>query len=153
MNVAERECEVVVSDYYLRLTTEGIRLFSNRGKRHCTFSEVVNARATCVKELTENYQVADMCEHLAIIPTSGDIPLKFTILETSAASLDEAADVLRDALGRPVAFADTVSLMLYDLIVEEAKTEVLTKLGLSSEYAAKYRKILKKTPSNVVPFR
>lgn len=149
----ERTCEFDVSEFYFRLTTESIRLLSNRLKTHCSLNRVIHERAALLCDLTSSYATSDMQEHLSIIPTAGDIPLHFAILEASAASIDNVVEVLQEALGTSFAFADAVSLMMYDLVVEEAKTEVLTKLGLSSEQAEKYRKILRKRPSNIVPFR
>jgi len=99
------------------------------------------------------YTAEDMREHLAIIPSQGNIELQFAILETSAASIEEAAEILKEALGTSVGFSDAVSLLLYDLVVEENKTEVLTKLGLTAEAAARYKKALKRTKTNVFPIR
>lgn len=149
----ERNCDLDVSEFYFRLTTESIRLFSNKSKAHCSFRQVIDDRASMAADLLRYYTASDMQEHLAVIPTDGEIPLKITILETSAASIDEAAFTLQEAFGRSIAFGDAVSLMMYDLVVDEAKTEVLTKLGLSSEQAERYRKILKKIPSNIIPIR
>ncbi|MBW6532724.1 hypothetical protein KZ820_18430 [Sphingomonas sp. RRHST34] len=153
MSAGERECKFKVSDYYFRLTTEGVRLFSNRTCVHQTFRQVVDERADCAKSLPDYYTAEDMREHLAIIPSEGNIELEFTILETSAASIESAAEILKEALGASVAFSDTVSLLLYDLVVEENKTEVLTKLGLTAEAAARYKKSLKRTKTNVFPIR
>lgn len=61
--------------------------------------------------------------------------------------------MLAESMDLSVAFADALSLLMYDFIVEENKTEVLTKLGLSMEEAERYRRILKKKPSNVIPFK
>ena len=149
----ERDCEIAVSEFYLRLTTESIRLFSNRYLELCDIRQVIDCRATIASELRFYYSASDMHEHLSVIPTDGDILLRFTILETSGAFIDEAAAMLQEELGRSVEFADALSLLMYDLVVEEARTEVLTKLGLSPEQAERYRRILKKAPSNVIPFR
>lgn len=153
MLAEERDCELDVSEFYFRLTTESIRLFSNKSLALCGLRQVIEDRASLAAELKDYYAADDMQEHLFVIPTDGDITLKFTILETSASSIDQAATILQEALGRSIEFADALSLIMYDFIVEEAKTEVLTKLGLSSEQAEKYRRILKRTPSNVIPFK
>jgi len=149
----ERECEIDVSEFYFRLTTESIRLFSNKNRVLSGFQKLVDDRADVAKELLKYYPASDLREHLAVIPTDGEIPLRFSILESSAASIDAAAVMLQQVLDRSIDFADALSLIMYDLIVDEAKTEVLTKLGLSPEQAERYRRILKKPPSNVVPFR
>lgn len=153
MSAEERECRFKVSDYYFRLTTESVRLCSNKKCVHQTFKQVVDGRAECAKSLPDYYTADDMREHLSIIPSQGNIELEFTILETSAASIDEATEILKEALGTSVGFSDAVSLLLYDLVVEENKTEVLTKLGLTAEAAARYKKSLKRTKTNVFPIR
>lgn len=153
MSVAERDYKLDVSEFYLRLTTESIRLFSNKVRAICGLSDMIDGRVAAAPLLPQFYNKADMCEHLAIIPTNGDITLKFTILETSAVTIESAAEMLQKSMGQSVAFADALSLLMYDFIVDENKTEVLTKLGLSPEQAESYRKILKKAPSNVVPFK
>ena len=153
MTAAERCFYLDVSEYYFRLTTESIRLHSNRALSHSTFSTVVNDRAENVTDLPERYESDDMKEHLRIIPSEGDTGLKFCILETSASCIDDAIPELEKALGTSVRFADALSLVLYDFVVEANATEVLTKLGLTSEEAENYRVCLKRTTSNVVPFK
>ena len=153
MVAEERNYKIDVSEFYLRLTTESIRLYSNKIRNIANLRDVIDDRAAVAGLLPQYYTQAEMKEHLSIIPTDGDISLKFTILETSAASLDAAAEMLAETMGLSVAFADALSLLMYDFIVEENKTEVLTKLGLTPEQAEEYRKILKKKPSNVIPFK
>lgn len=153
MIAEERDYRIDVSEFYLRLTTESIRLYSNKIRNIANLRDVIDDRATMASLLPQYYTQAEMKEHLSIIPTDGDISLKFTILETSAASIDAAAEMLAETMGLSVAFADTLSLLMYDFIVEENKTEVLTKLGLTPEQAEEYRKILKKKPSNVIPIK
>ncbi|WP_242121330.1 hypothetical protein [Sphingomonas lacusdianchii] len=153
MNAAERCFNLDVSEYYFRLTTESIRLHSNRAFRHSTFREVVDDRAETATDLLDRYEADDMKEHLRIIPSDGDKELRFCILETSAACIDDAIPELEKALGTSVKFADALSLVLYDLVVEANATEVLTKLGLTSEEAEKYRVCLKRPKSNVIPFK
>lgn len=153
MAAEERDYKLDVSEFYLRLTTESIRLYSNKVRDISSLREVIDDRAALATLLPQYYTQAEMREHLSIIPTDGNISLKFTILETSAASLDAAAQMLAESMDLSVAFADALSLLMYDFIVEENKTEVLTKLGLSMEEAERYRRILKKKPSNVIPFK
>lgn len=153
MNAAERCLHFDVSEYYFKLTTEGIRLHSNRNFRHSTFNEVVNDRAEHVGELQDRYEADDLKEHLRIIPTEGARGLDLCILETSAARIDDALPELEKALGTSVKFADAVSLMFHDLVVEANATEVLTKLGLTKEDAEAYRVCLKRSTSNIIPIR
>lgn len=153
MEVAERNYQLDVSETYFRLTTESVRLHSNMTFEHSTFSEVVNDRAKCTADLPRRYAGQKMREHLRIIPADGDRAINFSILETNAAKIDGAIPELEDALGTSLKFAEALSLVLYDLVIEANATEVLTKLGLTSEQAKQYRACLKQPESNVVPLR
>ncbi|MEG8221871.1 hypothetical protein OSJ57_14735 [Sphingomonas sp. HH69] len=147
MPAAEKSYHLDVSAYYFRLTSESIRLYSNLDYKHVTFSDVVNSRSETVDQIAIRYTSDDMKEHLRIIPTDGDKVLEFTILKTSADNIDDAVIMLEEALGSSVKFADALSLMLYDFVVEANSTEVLTKLGISADEARNYRKILKSNKS------
>jgi hypothetical protein len=153
MDVAERRCQFDVSEKYFRLTTESVRLHSNRTFKHATFSDVVDARASSASDLHDRYEARNMNEHLRIIPTDGDKTIEFSILETSAERIDGAIPELEKALGTSVKFAQALSLVLYDLVIEANATEVLTKLGLTSQEARDYRVCLKRDRSNIVPFK
>lgn len=153
MQAAERGFQFDVSEYYFRLTTESIRLHSNRRLEHSTFKAVIDDRATRATDLCERYDADDMSEHLRIIPGDGSVGLSFFMLETSASCIEDAIPELEKALGKSVAFQDALSLILYDLVVEANATEVLTKLGMTSEEAAQYRVCLKTSKANVIPFK
>jgi len=153
MSGAKKAYQFQVSEYFFRLTSESIRLFSNRVLRNSTLSEVVEARVGRAPHLPENYNNDDLQTHLRLIPTDGDIELSISILETSAETIDAALPPLRQALGESIRFVEVISMLLFDVIVECNATEVLTKLGLSSDEAKQYRICLKRKASNVVPFR
>lgn len=150
---AQKAYNFSVSHYYFRLTTEAIRLASNKALSYYNISRVINERSERALDLTESYDADDMRNHLRIIPTDGDALVEFEILETNATSIEAAAVALGEALGQRVAFQDAISLMLFDLIVERNATEVLTKLGLTASEAEAYRVSLKKKDTNVIPFR
>lgn len=153
MTAVVRSYKLDVSEYYFRLTTESVRLSSNKKLSHCTISDVVNDRAARAKDLAACYEAADIMEHFRIIPSDGGISFEVTILETSASSIDESLPSLTEAIGRSVQFKDALSLMLHDLLVEANATHVLNKLGLLPNEAAEYTVLLKKPPTNVVPFK
>ncbi|MBB5712361.1 hypothetical protein [Sphingomonas xinjiangensis] len=148
-----RAISMQVSKTYFRLITESVRLFSNKMCRFASFSEVIDDRAPSFKEIPDHYEASDLKEHLQIIPTDGEVPISITILETSAASLDGALPTLEKVIGDSVSLASAISLLLFDFIVEENKTEVLTKLGLTSEEAKAYRGAMTRKSSNVIPLR
>lgn len=134
-----RSIDLKVSDYYFRLTTEGIRLFSNRENRYATLGEVVNSRASHVVTIARAYEPADLKKHLKLIPVDGHVPINITISETSASTIEDAIPTLEEALGSSVRFAEAVSLLLFDWIVERQSTEIVMKLGLTAEEEEVYR--------------
>lgn len=149
---AEKALRFSVSEYFFRLSTESVRLHSNKVLDFCSFGEVINSRAERANDLAESYDAEDMREHLRIIPSEGDVPLNVTILETSATSLEKAAEVLAEALGQTLVLKDALSLVMFDLVIERNATELLTKLGLTASEADAYRVSLKRKNTNVIPF-
>lgn len=150
---AEKAYQISVSDHYFRLTTESIRLMSNKHCAYYSLPMVIDERADRATDLVDSYDAEDMRNHLRIISSQGDIAIDFAIMETSARSIEAAAVALGEALGQQVLLPEAVSLMLFDLIVERNATEVLTKLGLTASEAESYRVSLKKKDANVVQLR
>lgn len=150
---AEKAYHISVSDHYFRLTTESIRLLSNKHHSYYSLPMVINERANRTPDLADSYDAEDMRNHLRIISSEGKVKIDFTILETSAGTIEAAAVALGEALGQTVLLPDAVSLMLFDLVVERNATEVLTKLGLSASEAESYRVSLKKKDNNVIRLR
>ena len=142
-----------VSDYFFRLTTEAVRLFSNSIRRHSTLNDVVDERAARVGALVESFDTEDLQAHLRVIPAAGDIELSLTVLETSADTIEDAIPELERVLGTSVEFAEAISLMLFDLVVERNATQLLMKLGLTAAEAKEYRAHLKPRATNVLPIR
>ena len=150
---AEKAYHISVSDHYFRLTTEGIRLLSNKHHSYYSLPMVIDERAERAYDIADSYDAEDMRNHLRIIASEGDVEIDFTILETSASTIEAAALSLGEALGQKVLLPDAVSLLLFDRIVERNATEVLTKLGLSASEAESYRVSLKKKDTNVILLR
>lgn len=150
---AEKAYQISVSNHYFRLTTESIRLFSNKTQTYCTLGTVFDQRAGRAAELVDSYDAEDMRNHLRIIPAKGDVEITFTILETNAESIEVATAALAEALGQAVLLPDALSLLMFDLVVERNATEVLTKLGMTASEAESYRVSLKKKNPNVIPIR
>ena len=153
MTAAVRAYRMAVSDYYFRLTTESIRLFSNSVQKHSTFDEVVDHRAERALSLADHYEAEDLQGHVRVIPTDGDVEITLNISETSAEQIDSAVPALGTALGHPAHFAEVVSLILFDLIIERNATEIITKLGLTAAEGRQYRPYLKAKAAKIVPIR
>lgn len=149
----ERSFMLNISESFFRLMTESVRLFSNKQLRCSNISEVVNERATAADSIGSHYRPNSINEHLRIIPTGGDIGIELTILKTSAAVIDEAIPDLERLIGASLSFASAVSIILFDFIVEENRTEIINKLGLNLEDAEAFRKAANRTATNVISFR
>lgn len=132
-----------VSEYYFRLTTECVRLHSNICRSYTTINDVVKDRAAGAASLAKNHPAEYIREHLRLIPTSGDIPIEIIIEETNATHIDCASKSISEVIGASVAFADALSVIMFDFMYEANRTEVLSKIGLTLEEARRYRKILK----------
>ncbi len=142
-----RSIDLKVSDYYFRLITEGIRLFSNKESRYVTLAEIVDNRASFAQTIAERYESNDLKRHLELIPAAGNVPIQLTISEESASAIEEAIPTLERAIGSTVSFSKAVSLLLFDWIVERQSTEIVMKLGLSAEEEEIYRNSYRRRPA------
>jgi hypothetical protein len=149
---AKKALRLSVSEYFFKLSTESVRLYSNKILDFSSFEEVINSRAERANDLADSYDADDLREHLRIIPSDGDVVVSFAILETSATTLEKAASILAEVLGQNIALKDALSLVMFDLVIERNATELLTKLGLTAEEADAYRVHLKRKNTNVIPF-
>lgn len=139
------------STYLFRLATESVRLFSNREGRFATISQVVESRSGLAKDIAERYEPKELKRHLSIIPTDGDIPIILEILPTAGNDVEHAIPAIGKALSESISFASAISIMLFDYVIEENRTEVLTKLGLTVAEAREYSTLFRDRNDNVVP--
>ncbi len=153
MEHGSREWSWNVSEGYFRLITECIRLFSNSRMEFSGLAEIIDTRSASASELHKLYRPEDMKKHLEIIPTDGSVPLKVTILESSYDAIDDSIPSLEEVLGDSVSFANVISLLLFDLVVEENRTEFVTKFNLSMLDAKAYKGAAKRADGKVVPIR
>lgn len=138
-----------VSEYFFRLTTECIRLHSNERQKYSVLNDVINARAGRALSVSAAHPPEYIKEHLRLIPSGGEIPVEIEILQSSADQINGGARSISAAIGSSVQFADALSVIMFDFMVEANRTEILTKIGLTSSDAAQYRKILKSAPPGV----
>ena len=149
----QRAFSLKISESLWRLMTESVRLFSNKRLRFASISDVVNDRAPEAATMHAHYRPSSFTEHLRIIPTDGEIGVELEILESSVSAIDGSVPGLEQMIGSSVSFASAVSLVLFDFIVEEARTEAMSKLGLNAEDAAAFRAAAHRVETNVIPFR
>ena len=132
-----------VSEYYFRMTTECIRLHSNLRHRYAALNDVVDDRVKFAEGACRNHPPSTLKEHLKLIPAKGNIPLEIEILETNAGKINDVALDLSSIIGTSVGFSEALSVIMFDFMVEANRTEVLTKIGFTSQEAARYRQLLK----------
>ncbi|WP_404479061.1 hypothetical protein [Novosphingobium sp. BL-52-GroH] len=132
-----------VSEYYFRLTTECIRLHSNERKKYSALSDVINFRAERALSVSAAHPPEYIREHLRLIPSTGEIPVEIEILQSSSDKINNGAESISAAIGSSIQFSDALSVIMFDFMVEANRTEILTKIGLTSAEASQYRKILK----------
>lgn len=142
-----------VSQYLFRLATESVRLYSNKAEAISTLDDTVNGVASRALTIVPEYGPAAVQEHFRIIPTEGRTTVNITILASNAATYVMAAEMLASVMSRRMEVLDAVSLALYDLVAEQEIAQLANKLGISADAAAGYRRLIRETDSNVVPFR
>ncbi|MAM37037.1 MAG: hypothetical protein CL949_00700 [Erythrobacter sp.] len=126
MTGASRQYAFDVSEHFFRLTTESVRIRSNETRKYQTLGTLVNARTACAHCL--EHDPAVLRSHLDKIPTKGDIRIYLRVKASSADSLSEAQEMLAKRLGVSLSLGDTLSVLLFDYIVEQKALEVLGKL-------------------------
>ena len=142
-----------ISEHLFRLTTESVRLHSNETRRFQTLAKLVNARANNRSKM-DAHDPATMRDHLVTIPTKGNIRINLSLTRSSADSLREAKQRLSKELGSNLTFGDTLSILLFDYVVEQKATNVLQKLRLSSAHNDEDQAdVSGRTGGNVLPFR
>ena len=143
MNDEKNMFRIDVSEYYFRMTTECIRLHSNMRHRHTALNDFVDDRVKVADSACRNHPPSTLKEHLKLIPAKGNIPLEIEILETNAGKINDVAIDLSSIIGTSVGFSEALSVIMFDFMVEANRTEVLTKIGFTSQEAARYRQLLK----------
>ena len=126
MSGGSRQYAFDVSEHFFRLTTESVRIRSNETRRYQTLGTLVNERAACAHCL--EHDPAVLRSHLDKIPTEGDIRIYLRVKASSASSLTEAQEALADRLGASLTLGDTLSVLLFDYIVEQKAMAVVGKL-------------------------
>ena len=126
MSGGSRQYAFDVSEHFFRLTTESVRIRSNETRKYQTLGTLVNARAGCANRI--EHDPAVLRSHLDKIPTGGDIRIYLRVKASSAGSLAEAQEMLAKRLGTSLSLGDTLSVLLFDYIVEQKAMDVVAKL-------------------------
>jgi hypothetical protein len=117
-----------ISEHFFRLTTESLRLHSNATQRHQTLDNLVDVRASDVSGIP-HHDASTLKQHLAVIPTHGDIRIELRISPKSAESLEAVACLLGKQLQIKATLGDALSVLLFDYNVEHHAARVMAAGG------------------------
>lgn len=124
--------ELDISEHLFLLTTESLRLRSNEVKRYQTLADLIDDTVS-IDTRFDDQSAETILEHLAAIPTNGNIRIDLRITKTSADSFGEVKQRLSEKLGSNISVGDALSVLLFHYVVSQKATRILTRLGLDSE--------------------
>ncbi len=119
-----------ISEPLFRLATQSVHLYSNDTGRLHTLESLVSDRALFVESLDHNLETIRM--HLEAVASEGDIRIDLALSPHTAARLEDARQALKTLIGSDVTLADTISIMLFDYMVEQKANKVRAKLGIGN---------------------
>lgn len=119
-----------ISDLLFRMTTEGVRLFSNQIRSQDSLSSLTKYLLRESRDATA-HDTDVLLQHLDIIPTHGDIMVCLVMSTSCAARLEALRTLCEKKVGRPLTTGDTLSLLLFDYMVERKAARVLEKFGVA----------------------
>lgn len=123
------ECTLDVSEHFFRLATESLRLRSNETSRFQTLASFIASRVAEARKIAD-HDAATLREHLTAVPTNGSIRINFDISDDSATLLAGTQERLNSILDADISFGDTLSILLFDYIVDQKTMQILSTLGL-----------------------
>ena len=118
-----------ISAALFRLTTEGIRLRSNETRFHESLSSLTIHLAGGDRDMAA-HDTDVLRQHLKLIPVVGNIIVRLALPPSSVDRLGAIGTSLETRVGRRLTFGDTISLLLFDYVVEQKAARVLDTIGL-----------------------
>ncbi|MGE6695436.1 hypothetical protein ACQKE8_23620 [Sphingobium limneticum] len=145
--------ELDISEHLFLLTTESLRLRSNEVKRYQTLANLIDDTIG-IDSPFDDHSTETILEHLAAIPTNGNIRIDLRITKTSADSFGEVKQRLSEKLGSNISVGDALSVLLFHYVVRQKATRILKRLGLDSvEESARPAECDQAAVENVFPIR
>lgn len=129
MTADVRDFPLEISEPLFRLTTESIRLRSNETRTHESLSSLTLHVVGTDRDMAA-HDTDVMRQHLKLIPASGDIALLLALPQTCIDRLGGVRTSLEKRVGYRLASEDTLSLLLFNYVVEQKAARVLDTLGL-----------------------
>lgn len=123
-----------ISEHLFRLTTESLRLHSNDTRAYQSLERLVDARAMRPSRLTE-HDASTLKEHLAVIPSYGDIRVELRLTPAATRCLEEVIARLSAVLEVDLTTSDALSLLLFDYVVEQKATQVVKALDMGGGWS------------------
>ncbi|EKU73316.1 MULTISPECIES: hypothetical protein [Sphingomonadales] len=115
------------SEYFSRLINLCKRIHSSRTGHDRSLSDVIAYRAGRADD-TLDHGISVLREHLATIPTTGGHEVAFAISSATLDLLERARIRFSAALDSELMIGDTISLLLFDYVVEDKTEAVMAKL-------------------------
>lgn len=120
-----------VSEPLFRLATESVRLHSNETRRLHTLESLIRDRVRFLETFDHNPETVRM--HLEAVASEGDIRIDLAVSSDTAESFEDAKEALKTLIGSDVSPADTLSIMLFDYMVEQKANKVRAKLRFDKQ--------------------
>lgn len=126
----DQQYTLEISEPLFRLATQSVHLYSNDTGRLHTLESLVRDRALFIESLDHNLETIRM--HLEAVASEGDIRIDLALSSNTAVRLEDAKQALKTLIGSDVTLADTLSIMLFDYMVEQKANKVRAKLGIGN---------------------
>ena len=129
MTADARDFALESSELLFRLTTECIRVRSNETRAHESLSSLTLHVVGTDRDMA-GHDTDILRQHLKLIPASGDIAVLLALPQTCIDRLGGVRTSLEKRVGYRLTSEDTLSLLLFNYVVEQKAARVLDTLGL-----------------------
>lgn len=127
-----------ISELLFRLTTESIRLRSNETRSHENLSSLTLHLAGTDRDMA-THDTDVLRQHLKLIPATGNIAVLLALPAGCVDRLGAIGTSLEKRVGYRLTSEDTLSLLLFDYVVEQKATRVLDALALGRPDSSELR--------------
>lgn len=118
-----------MSEPLFRLTTESIRLRSNETRSYESLSSLTLHLAGTDRDMA-THDTDVLRQHLNLIPATGNIAVLMALPARYVDRLGAIRTSLEKRVGHRLTSEDSLSLLLFDYVVEQKAARVLDTLGL-----------------------
>jgi len=130
MTDGSRSFVLDISEHLFHLTTETVRLHSNETRRYQSLERLLIEILVEGRSPLDDHPAATIKDHLAAVPTIGDIRIRLRMPMPHRDILSELTEALAASLGSPLSVADTVSVLLLQYAAGKATDRIMARLKL-----------------------